>query len=69
MQERHAVSWWDALIVAAAQASECSVLLTEDLQAGQVFDGVRVVNPFASPDKNPQEIVEAHDMVAGDSDA
>jgi len=69
VQERHALSWWDALIVAAAQAGECSVLLTEDLQAGQVFDSVRVVNPFALPGKNPHEIVEGHDMAAGDGDA
>ena len=68
VQERHALSWWDALIVAAAQASECSVLLTEDLQAGQVFDDVRVVNPFASPDNQPHEIVEAHDVASGRGD-
>ncbi len=68
-QERHAISWWDALIVAAAQAGQCSILLTEDLQPGQVFDGVRVVDPFAWPDKKPQEIVEAHGMAARDGDA
>ncbi len=69
LQERHTLSWWDALIVAAAQASECSVLLTEDLQPGQVFDGVRVVNPFASSDKKPHQIVEAHDVATGHGDA
>lgn len=59
VQERHAISWWDALIVAAAQASECAVLLTEDLQTGQVFDGVRVVNPFASVDRTPEDVLKA----------
>ena len=51
LQDRFSVSWWDALIVAAAQACECRVLLTEDLQHGQQFGAVRVVNPFASPDR------------------
>ncbi len=69
MQERHAISWWDALIVAAAQARQCSILLTEDLQSGQVFDSVRVVDPFASPDKQPHEIVEAHYVAKGHGDA
>jgi predicted nucleic acid-binding protein len=32
--------------VRAAQRSACTVLLTEDLQDGRVFDGVEVVNPF-----------------------
>ena len=39
-------SLWDSLIIRAAQASKCKVLLTEDLQDGQVIDGLRVVNPF-----------------------
>ena len=42
----HAISFWDALIVRAAAAAGCQVLLTEDLQDGQVFEGVRVENPF-----------------------
>ena len=58
LQERFVVSWWDALIVAAAQTSECGILLTEDLQHGQVFDTVRVVDPFASPERTPAEILE-----------
>jgi predicted nucleic acid-binding protein len=37
---------WDALIVEAARSSGCDRILTEDLQDGQDFDGVTVVNPF-----------------------
>ena len=59
LQDRHAVSWWDALIVAAAQACECNVLLTEDLQHGQTFGAVRVVDPFASPHLTPEAALEA----------
>jgi predicted nucleic acid-binding protein len=40
------ISYWDALVVHCARKSGCRVLLTEDLQHGRVFDGVRVVNPF-----------------------
>ena len=58
VQERYALSWWDALIVAAAQTCECSVLLTEDLQHGQMLGAVRVINPFAWPERTPAEILE-----------
>jgi|SRR5208282_294064 len=46
IQDRYRLSFWDALIVAAAGTASCRYLLTEDLQAGQDFDGVLVVNPF-----------------------
>jgi predicted nucleic acid-binding protein len=59
LQEGHLLSWWDALIIAAAQLSECRVLLTEDLQHGQAFGAVRVVDPFASPTRTPAEVLEA----------
>ena len=55
--QRYALSWWDSLIVAAAQRSQCKVLLTEDLQHGQVFGAVRVIDPFASPDRTPAELL------------
>lgn len=45
----HDLSVWDALVIRAAQRSGCAVLLTEDLQHGQSFDGVRIVNPFRKP--------------------
>ena len=58
LQRRFSLSWWDALIVAASQVSECRVLLTEDLQHGQEFDMTRVVDPFASPDRTPQQVLD-----------
>jgi predicted nucleic acid-binding protein len=39
-------SYWDALIVAAANVSSCGSLLTEDFQAGQKLDGIEVLSPF-----------------------
>lgn len=41
------ISYWDALIVAAALLSGCDTLYTEDLEHGRTFDGqLTVVNPF-----------------------
>jgi predicted nucleic acid-binding protein len=46
VEDRFGLSCWDALIVAAANVAGCEYLLTEDLQHGAEFDGLRVVNPF-----------------------
>jgi len=40
------ISFYDALIVQAAVAGGCALLLSEDLQDGAVLAGVRIVNPF-----------------------
>ena len=45
---RYGISFWDALIVHAAQACDAQVLYSEDLNHGQVYGSVRVVNPFRS---------------------
>jgi len=47
LQERHRVSFWDALIVHAALTAGASTLYTEDLSDGQRYGEVRVRNPFA----------------------
>ena len=45
---RHGYHIYDALIVAAALEGECSILCSEDLQAGQVIEGrLTIRNPFA----------------------
>jgi predicted nucleic acid-binding protein len=48
IEDRYGISFWDALIVAAAKIAGCRYLLTEDLQRGQDLDGVMVVDPFFS---------------------
>lgn len=54
LQDLYRLSYWDSLVVAAAAAASCRYLLTEDLQAGQVLDGIEVVNPFQQqPDTLP----------------
>ena len=42
------LSFWDALILAAAASAGCSTVLSEDLNAGQVILGVKVQNPFTT---------------------
>ncbi len=44
--ERFQLRYWDALIVATAKLSGCASVLSEDLNEGQNYDGVVVVNPF-----------------------
>jgi predicted nucleic acid-binding protein len=46
IEDRFGFSFWDSLIVAAAQRTGCTHLLTEDLQDGQVVDGLMIVDPF-----------------------
>ena len=48
IQDRYGLSWWDALIVSAAQTADCRYLLTEDLQEQQDLGNVQVINPFHS---------------------
>lgn len=45
--EEYGISYWDAAIIAAARHLGCTVVYTEDLNAGQSYAGVVVVNPFA----------------------
>lgn len=46
IEATHQLNWWDCLIVAAAQAQGCALLLTEDLQDGAHYGGVVARNPF-----------------------
>lgn len=44
--ERYRISFWDALILQAAEDTRAAILYSEDLTHGQLYGGVRVVNPF-----------------------
>ena len=46
LAQRHQLSVWDGLIVQAALDAGCTTLFTEDLQHGQRFGALQVVNPF-----------------------
>jgi predicted nucleic acid-binding protein len=43
----HNVSFYDALIVAAAIEADCEILFSEDMQSGRAFGALTVRNPFA----------------------
>ena len=45
-KSRYGIQFYDALIVAAAVASGCDLILTEDLNDGQMYYGIKAVNPF-----------------------
>jgi predicted nucleic acid-binding protein len=40
------LSFWDGAVLAAARASGCEVVYTEDLNDGQLIGGIRMINPF-----------------------
>jgi len=46
IQQRYHLSWWDCLVVSAAQAQDCVLLLSEDLQDGADYGGIVVRSPF-----------------------
>ncbi len=46
IEENYRVSFWDALIVAAASKANVSKIVTEDLKSGQVMEGILIENPF-----------------------
>jgi predicted nucleic acid-binding protein len=47
-QQRYQLSYWDAAIVVAAKHLGCHTVYSEDLNAGQTYDGVTVINPFVA---------------------
>jgi predicted nucleic acid-binding protein len=64
IERRYRISWWDSLIVAAAQLQGCELLLTEDLQDGMSFGSVTVRNPFTLAVEQPAARYAAPPMLA-----
>ena len=52
------ISLWDAMVVQAAKRAGCDEILTEDLNDGQVIEGIRIRNPFA--DTRPARFTGPH---------
>ncbi len=48
LHQDHRISHWDSLILAAATGMKCAIVYTEDLNHGQDYDGLIVINPFIS---------------------
>jgi predicted nucleic acid-binding protein len=49
LQQTRSLSFYDALIVQAAKISGCKQLYSENLNADEVINGVKIVNPFVAP--------------------
>ena len=46
IHEKYKFSHWDSLILSAALSSDCTVLYSEDMQHGQIIEGMEIINPF-----------------------
>jgi predicted nucleic acid-binding protein len=49
IEARYEISFWDSLILAAADAGGADVIYTEDLNHGQLYGRVMALNPFRLP--------------------
>ena len=48
IEERHMLSFWDAMIIASARRANAEKIITEDLNHGQQIEGILIDNPFVS---------------------
>jgi predicted nucleic acid-binding protein len=64
VESRYRLSWWDAMIAAAAQLQDCALLLSEDLQDGMILGTVTVRSPFALSVGEPGAAYDAPQVVA-----
>lgn len=46
IQQHYNLSFWDAMIICSTRQINCNTLWSEDLNAGQVYEGAKAVNPF-----------------------
>ena len=46
LRRRYQLSHWDATLIAAAEELGCHTLYSEDMAHGEIYGGVRVINPF-----------------------
>ncbi len=46
IQQRNKLSFWDSLMICSAKSLGCGTIMTEDLNNGQYYEGVKVMNPF-----------------------
>ena len=53
LESRYQISFWDAMVIQAAQLSGAEVLYSEDLSDGQRYGSVRVINPFLDSARLP----------------
>jgi len=54
LEARYQISFWDALVIHAAEASGSETLYSEDLSDGQTYGSVRIVNPLSDGHRTPK---------------
>jgi predicted nucleic acid-binding protein len=64
LEQRYRLSWWDGMIVAAAQLQNCELLLTEDLHDGAAFGTLVVRSPFTLAVEQPAAHYEVRPALA-----
>ena len=53
ISQRYRITYWDGAILAAAHFLGCDAVYSEDLSAGQDYDGLQVINPFVEESVAP----------------
>lgn len=43
---KNQLSFWDSLIISAAEEAGCVIVYSEDLNDGQIINGIKILNPF-----------------------
>lgn len=51
ISQRYRISYWDGAVIAAAQKAGAAIVYSEDLNDGQAYGSVRVINPFANANR------------------
>ena len=46
LETRYQISFWDAFVVQAAQASGSEIMYSDDLSGGQMYGSLQVINPL-----------------------
>ncbi len=54
----HSLSYWDAMILQAAISSGCHTLYSEDMNHGEIINGVKIINPFLTTQKSKRKAVK-----------
>jgi predicted nucleic acid-binding protein len=54
VRQRHSLSHWDSLLIAACREAGVTSLYSEDMQHGADYDGVKIINPFAANPNEPE---------------
>ena len=52
LAERHQLNFYDALICVVARKAGVSTLLSEDMKDGTIFEGMRIIDPFAEANRD-----------------